>query len=52
MVTIGLGVSGDQKIIEDMNTVPDNYASAKVTFLHPIEVQFRKNPYISNIERI
>lgn len=30
------------------NTVPDNYASAKVPFLHPLKIEFRKNPYKPN----
>lgn len=29
-------------------TVPDNYVSAKVTFLQPLKMQFRKNPYKPN----
>lgn len=28
------------------NTVHDNYSSVKVTFLHPIKMQFHENPYI------
>lgn len=28
--------------------VPDNYASAKVAFLHTLKMQFRKNLYIPN----
>lgn len=27
------------------NTVPDNYASANVTYLHPHKIQFRITPY-------
>lgn len=27
---------------------PDNYASAKVAYLHPLKRQNRKNPYIQH----
>lgn len=30
------------------NTVPDNYFSAVVAFLHPLKMQIRKNPYVPN----
>lgn len=30
------------------NTVPDYYAIAKVVYLHPLKMQFRKNPNIPN----
>lgn len=30
---------------KDDNSVPDNYACSKVAFLHPLQKQFRKNPY-------
>lgn len=26
--------------------MPDNYVSAKVAFLHPLNIKFRKNPNI------
>lgn len=35
-----------------MNSVPDNYVSSKVVFVQPLQMQFRKSPYIPNNETL
>lgn len=41
-------INNSSNITKTINSLPDNYASANVEFSHPLRIQFRKNPFISN----